>query len=287
MIAKLMIIIRRMANMVLFRTWYLYRLLFKPYSLEIHLAEHCNLNCAGCNHYSPLAEPAFCNLEQLESSLRKLVTIRKSLRTIRLLGGEPLLNPDIVDIFRLVREYLKDSKIELVTNGVLLMPNRKKQISDTFWEACRNYDIIILLTIYPINLNYSEIEDTCKKHGVRVKIWGDRRVHLAFHLFRLNPAGCGSLNQYYHCSEIGCMQLAGDKIYPCAESAYVRHLNKAFGYEFKHRNGDYIEVHKIKNIFTLWLFRLRRKPFCSYCVFPRISMDWKQSERKVGEWIEL
>lgn len=282
-----MIIIRKMMNRALHRTWHLYRLLFKPCSLEIHLTEHCNLNCAGCNHYSPLAEPAFCNIEQLERSLRSLTTIRKSLNTIRLLGGEPLLNPDIVNIFRLVREHFKDAKIELVTNGLLLIPNRNKHVSDIFWEACRNYNIKILLTIYPIKLNYSEIENVAKTHGVRVKPWGDRCAHFAFRCFRLNPAGAGPKNQYYRCSEIGCMQLVGDKIYPCAESAYVRHLNKAFGYEFKHRDGDYIEVNKVKNQFTLWQFRLRSKPFCSYCVFPRISIDWKRSELKAEEWIEL
>ena len=25
-------------------------------SFEIHLAEHCNLNCKGCDNYSPVAE---------------------------------------------------------------------------------------------------------------------------------------------------------------------------------------------------------------------------------------
>ena len=27
--------------------------------LEVHLAEHCNLNCKGCSHFSPLAEKEF------------------------------------------------------------------------------------------------------------------------------------------------------------------------------------------------------------------------------------
>ncbi|WP_242003149.1 hypothetical protein [Brachyspira aalborgi] len=30
--------------------------------VEIHLAEHCNLNCQCCSHFSNLAEPEFANI---------------------------------------------------------------------------------------------------------------------------------------------------------------------------------------------------------------------------------
>ena len=35
-------------------------------SLEYHIVDHCNLNCAGCSHFSPLAEHWFVDPEAFE-----------------------------------------------------------------------------------------------------------------------------------------------------------------------------------------------------------------------------
>ena len=49
-----------LTNILIFRVRNLFGLSNKiPHKLirfTIHLADHCNLNCVGCNHFSPLAE---------------------------------------------------------------------------------------------------------------------------------------------------------------------------------------------------------------------------------------
>ena len=37
--------------------------------LEVHLADHCNLNCRSCDHYSPLSKECFPNFEKVEKDL--------------------------------------------------------------------------------------------------------------------------------------------------------------------------------------------------------------------------
>ena len=56
--------------------------------VEIQLAEHCNLNCFGCNHFSQIAQKEFLSLETFTKDLTRLSEISKGLiRRLMLLGG--------------------------------------------------------------------------------------------------------------------------------------------------------------------------------------------------------
>lgn len=265
-------------NRIRVALWNLKRYYWEPCAVEIHIADHCNLNCLGCSHYSPLAKPRFCDLDDLKINLKKLSKIRKSIGTIRLLGGEPLLNPDVSKVFKVVRNYFEQVKIELVTNGLLL---KSEKLPNDFWREVRRYDVTICLTEYPINIDYVELIKCCKERGVKVEIYNSVG---RFSLFQLDKEKKGSRKNYYYCKERTCFQLVGNKIFSCAQSAYVGYLNKAFGSFFKYEKGDYLTLDRISYFSFLW-FRLSTRPFCKFCVFPRQQVDWRQSECKQEEWI--
>lgn len=44
---------------------------YLPY-LEFHVADHCNLNCAACEHFSALADKKIHGLEEIKSGLDRL-----------------------------------------------------------------------------------------------------------------------------------------------------------------------------------------------------------------------
>ena len=253
---------------------------FSPFKLEIHLAEHCNLNCKGCLHYSPLASPSFCNMKQLEEQMQKLTTVQTMFGIIRLLGGEPLLHPNIIEAFRIVRKYCKKPQILLVTNGILL-----SEMPEEFWEACVKYDITISLTVYPIAVDYDVLKDLCMSHGVRVRIHGNRK-ETGFYAELLDENGKGSKYNYYLCGPKAIdMQLVGSRIYSCSQCAYVKDLNHAFGCNFLHSKGDYLELDKLSRLKLRW-FAMRPKPFCQYCdVKRRHRIEWTLSKREKSEWI--
>ena len=274
-----------MIRKIFYRSWRLYVFLRTPYILDVHVSEHCNLNCVGCNHYSPLAKPAFCDLPSLKQSLSILKT-RKVLgmfKYINLIGGEPLLNPDIVDVFRIVREAHPRIRIRLITNGLLL-----RKMPDSFWEACKHYEIIVAITQYPIPLDYEVIFSICKEHGVKYEFFEDRTIHNAFSLFRLTPKAREYDKQkcrenFFRCFMM-CMQLVDNRVYGCPQCAYSKYLNETFGTDFQPRNGDYLEIDNISK-FKVLKFRFSARPFCKYCKFPITSVDWKHSECSAEEWI--
>lgn len=261
--------------------WNIKQAIFRKCSVEIHISEHCNLNCAGCSHYSPLAEHKFCDLKELDSNLRKLSKICDSIGVIRLLGGEPLLNPDVASVFGIVRSHFENVTIKLVTNGLLLVSDK---LPSEFWKEAKRYNVVIAFTVYPVSLDYSKVLALCKKHGVRVELYNN--THGRFINFKLSRSKKNSQWHYYICREKECFQLVGNRIFSCPQSAYVGYLNQVFKSDFKLETMDSISIDNISS-FKFLLFKLFPRPFCKYCVFPRQKIDWSYSKCSPEEWIEI
>jgi len=88
-------------------------------ALEVEVADQCNLACRACSHLSPVAPNKILDVSELERDLSVLATcLHASL--FRLVGGEPLLHPQLSEVARVVRASGIADKIVLLTNGLLL-----------------------------------------------------------------------------------------------------------------------------------------------------------------------
>lgn len=201
---------------------------------------------------------------------------------------DPLLNPDICQIMSLVRKYMDKTVIYLVTNGVLLKTTEK--LPGDFWDVCRENDIIINVTRYPIKFDYDGIRQICEEKGVRFIIGAQRIGMGGWKETLLNEKGCNVLEfklgflKLMKCNS-NYFEIVGDRIYPCCKSAYVGFLTKKFKTDFKISKKDYIEIDKLKK-----KRQLRRKflvpiPFCKYCPGERSDSEWRVSQGKAEEWM--
>lgn len=98
-------------------------------NLELSVARHCNLACAGCSHLSPILAPELVDVNALEADLTRLATAYHA-QTVKLMGGEPLLHPRLDDVIAAVRRSGVGERITLCTNGVLL-----SKMSDDLWRS--------------------------------------------------------------------------------------------------------------------------------------------------------
>ena len=86
----------------------------KPLQCSFYVTDRCNLDCSYCTEYdNTRPHPALADLKTWLHKIRSLGTMR-----IALVGGEPLLHPDIVEIVRYCREL--GFATSLTTNGFLL-----------------------------------------------------------------------------------------------------------------------------------------------------------------------
>lgn len=273
-------------NKFRFIGWWLYRLIFLKSHLEIELCGNCNLNCKGCSHYSPLANNNHLSLQELKDIQPILSKLSSSFRTVRLLGGEPLLNGEINEIIHFIRLTFPNTPISLLTNGILLL-NKKFKNNKLFWRTCRECNVEIIVTIYPINLDYTPIEKLSNQYGVPIQILDTRLGHAKFESFLLDPSRKGSRMNYFTCFEMDFLQLKDGKLFSCPQAAYVQRLNNKFLTNFKYDKDDYLPLKNIKRKFDLRLFRWKSKSFCKYCYFPRSKFEWEKTKNEDTEWIKI
>lgn len=93
----------------------------EEFLLEVNLADHCNLNCQCCDHFSPLAPKTFLDFDQYVKDIKRLSKLTGGkIGLMKLQGGEPLLNDRLIDYIAVTREAFPDSYVCIFTDGLLL-----------------------------------------------------------------------------------------------------------------------------------------------------------------------
>lgn len=100
--------------------------------LDLHIADACNLHCEQCDHFSDLSFSTLHSPQTLRAWCEPWSS-RIIPQSFHILGGEPMMNPDVVEIVYLMREMWPDSNIVLWSNGLLAkkFPDLPKALKDT------------------------------------------------------------------------------------------------------------------------------------------------------------
>ncbi len=113
--------------------------------IEFWACRHCNLNCKGCSSAAPICEEWFLNPNDLKKDLNRLLELQIDIHNIHILGGEPLLHPDLVSILKVTKEIYPNCNLGLLTNGILL-----DKMNNEFWITCKELSIKLYVTFFPI-----------------------------------------------------------------------------------------------------------------------------------------
>lgn len=98
-------------------------------AFELHVAEDCNLRCANCCNLSPFVDEKRSTVEELRVQLSTMAEVLRA-DVFKIMGGEPLLHPQIAQMIRVARESGIGRVVRVFTNGLLL-----KRQTDDFWSA--------------------------------------------------------------------------------------------------------------------------------------------------------
>jgi sulfatase maturation enzyme AslB (radical SAM superfamily) len=268
---------------------------------DIHIADHCNLNCASCEHFSPLAPKNFIDVKKYENDCNRIAELinsgKSGIAEIALAGGEPLLNPQLlIDVIKISRLYFPDTAISIITNGLLL-----KNQTEEFWNCCRTNNVRIAISVYPVNIDYNFLLDTAKKYGILLQFRGNvklvsknwKKLPIEFVIEnwrqlpidvegRQNPKKSNAL---CYASNF-CFNLVEGKLYKCWRTAYVKFFNLYFNKQLEVTEDDYIDIYKAASIDEI-LEKLRKPAqFCRYCRMDSAGVaKWEKSKKEISEWI--
>jgi len=257
----------------------------KLFPVEVHIVEHCNLNCKGCNHFSSLAKEEFLQPEQFENEIKRLAEISTDYFALKILGGEPLLHPNISAFFDIARKYLPSIPIQVTTNGILLL----KQ-TDEFWQSCNKNNIMVNISQYPIKLNKKEIKKTAKAHKVKLVFNGSTAEERMCKL-PLDLTGSQDVKKSFHKCAISwgcCVTLRDGKIYTCCIAAHIKFFNQYFNQNLEITDKDYVDIFKANSKKEIIDFLEKPFPFCRYCKTSetKFAQRWGISKNEITEWID-
>jgi organic radical activating enzyme len=229
-----------------------------PY-IELHLTDHCNLNCNNCSHFAPIADKVFADITQFNRDMERLSQLVSTIRIITLLGGEPLLHPDISAFISTSRKYFPKSEIRIISNG-LLLPTMKEE----FWQTCKQNSVKIELSIYPPFIgNQQSWMNLVKNHNIEVTI-ARKTEFFEFINIKGNTSGRKNLK---HCKKhFNWPMLRNGKIYNCFLPALVHYFNRKNNTEIP--NNEYIDIYSPQiNGWDILNQVTRSTQTCKYCTY--------------------
>jgi hypothetical protein len=250
------------------------------------LALHCNLDCKGCCTYSPLASEVFYGIDDFENDIKRLSELTNGeVDQLHLIGGEPLLHPQINECIALARKHIRKGSITVFTNGILLASQ-----PDAFWQACADNNIIINVTRYPIKINWKPINEKATKFSVATK-WADFHGKKAKILrkFPIDVSGQQNAKESHAMCLMAnrCPYLMNGKLYPCCVPLNIVFFNKAFNENLEVSKHDYLDIHEVNNIAEIFRWLCKPTSFCRYCATTKMQfgIKWERSKRERSEWM--
>lgn len=246
--------------------------------LEFHLADHCNLNCAGCTHFAPYADRKFVDVNSLRRDILRLKAIFRNIRHLRIMGGEPLLHPGVAACIRLVREAFPRSSIRLVTNGIKLLDRSDESVVAAL-VALKESNVGIDWTLYPpMESRRDEIIQRCVDAGVDLRISENGTF-----MVRLRPDGGAAVKDSFRWCRLRtyCPLLDDGRIYLCAQAHYVAYYNRVAGTSIPQDGGIDIHTATAREILV---YLMRPSPTCAYCDVGARFFGWKGDARP-EDWL--
>jgi Radical SAM superfamily len=229
-------------------------------AIEINAAWHCNIRCAWCSHASPGQDPSFADTGEVGRDLAGLARVMR-VEHVRVLGGEPLLHPDLPALFDAIRASGLSQCVRVLTNGLGL-----HRAPASFWRGVDEVHV----SEYPstskhIRQHADELRELADRYGttLRIKVFDNFRVSYR------TPTGDAQLTErIYQTCQIGnawrCLTVDRGIIYRCPQSA---HLHRA-GELSDAGASDFLRIADIASVdeLAVWLTQPHALESCQMCL---------------------
>lgn len=243
---------------------------YKLPHLETNITVACQNKCVSCNHFVPLQKPQHAKPAQIERDLAALGRVAHA-DAFGLLGGEPLLHPNIIDILDIAKRSKIADSIEVWTNGMLL-----DEMSPAFWHLTDK----IVVSVYPGKLQddwHTMAQEKAKLYNTAIEVKANEPF-----TYLLN--GKDAQEKYDTCWYRTFTHVVDNGFfYRCCTSPFIPKLllNRFEGTDGLNLNGI-TEDKLIK-----FMDRKEAMKSCEVCAGHRAGRhEWKEAPKR-SEWLEL
>ncbi len=189
-------------------------------NIDLPITTRCTLNCKHCSNLMPLYnEKSDFKLETILLGLNKFLECIDLVVRVNVLGGEPMMHPQLVDIIIALNASPKVHHTVLTTNGTIVpkderlykvLQNPKNEVRISEYSQCKKTSIKLQQ-----KLQENGIFFTIKKFGPNDFIWFD------FGGFEERIKSLQELKEQYGKCDVEWHSLLDGKLYPCPRAAHA------------------------------------------------------------------
>lgn len=250
---------------------------------EVNIVKHCNLNCQMCDHFSPLSDPEYLSVISFKEDIEQLAKIFKNeAKYIYLLGGEPTLHPQITKFMQIASKNFPSADIAIYTNGLSLL-----NLDEQFFSICREFNIGICITKYPIPFDYTTLETDLRRKRIRMSFVNTRPIKTSSH-YPLDLSGNQNIeHSFFNCKHANnCITLEKGRLFSCSIAPNIYIFNNFFNINLQISEGDYVDIYKVSSANEILKKLSQPMPFCRYCNISKCSHNhpWNVSQCNILEW---
>jgi len=239
------------------------------YSLEYYVSTGCCNSCVGCSHGAPLHNDVI----DVETFRRDVEMMKDSMDVHRfaLSGGEPLLNPHLVDLIKIARQSGIAPEVMVLTNGQLL-----DKMPEEFWSSLD----VLRISIYPGQITDEQLqrwEEHAKMYSAEFMTIKVGAFYLPITKRLRNPRT--TWKTFKRCPYFrACSAIFQGRYYPCSQAFFLPEIMEI---------DPYVDSLPIEGLTAekLGEFLSRRRPLesCKRCSY-KYEIPWRQTTR--DRWIE-
>lgn len=244
---------------------------------DVNLVDHCNMKCKGCLRFSNLVtEPKYADFTKMIQDWKRIKELFWGVERIKLMGGEPMLSPDLCKYVKAAREIFPDADIMITTNGLLI----NEGCEELFDTMKRNNSFFDISLYEPMSKRIKEVEDLLIKKGVWYVI-NDSKAN--FYKVMSKTPDYNPDKMYEMCVAKNCHHLRNGMISVCSRPQYVHIVNERYGTSIPTDAG-------VWDIYNLGMdaWELDDKlsssfEACKYCA-PPVSYEWARADNKTAKY---
>lgn len=186
--------------------------------MDLHICSKCTLNCKYCSSMiSFFKNPGIFPKKEILFDFAAIEKYVDRFDTVNLIGGEPLLHPDLPEIIEALTKYKKVKKITVVTNGTICP-------SPELIQSLKNKKVYVVISNYfPLSKELNRILPLFRSENIlfdlQTSFFNDygRRGRLNRSIDEMEYA-------FSNCLETLCRTLLHGKLYLCPASAQMAEL---------------------------------------------------------------
>lgn len=226
--------------------------------IEVTVTEKCNLRCKNCSNLMPYySNPQNANMKKNIVAIHNLLANIEYLGEIRLLGGEPFLNPNLTEIISEFSHHEKVGSVTIYTNGTII-PNKN------VLECIKQNNVMLHISDYGIaNEKRELLIQKCEENDIRYS----RRVYDEWYDYGTVTDNQMSVNEienmFRHCASAYCHTMINGQLFRCPREAHMYNMGLVDG--LKACRLDFYNNDVSKKDIEEFLYNLQYIEACRYC----------------------